>query len=126
MTPTDNQGSHHRNRSVSRPNYTQDLRTSTLMILTVTRVAPAHADEEAPELDPRIIPPCWALSPLDWHAHAIDSWADHPLGMWIARCGYRLSGGTPLYDVPQGQRCANCVKWSRTNEPSEQPSSSWA
>lgn len=55
--------------------------------------------------------PRWALCSLDWHAHAIDPYADHPLGLWIARCGHRLSGSTPLYDHPQGQRCASCVKW---------------
>jgi hypothetical protein len=62
-------------------------------------------DNALSEPDPLTIPPRWALCPLDWHAHAIDPYADHPLGLWIARCGHRLSGGTPLYDVPQGHRC---------------------
>jgi hypothetical protein len=31
--------------------------------------------------------PRWGLSPLDWHAHAINEWADHPVGLYIARAG---------------------------------------
>jgi hypothetical protein len=53
---------------------------------------------------PLTTPPRWALCPLDWHAHAIDPNADHALGRWITRCGHRLSGGTPLYDLPRGHR----------------------
>jgi hypothetical protein len=64
----------------------------------------------SPDPDPLTIPPRWALCPLDWLAHAIDAWADHPLGVWIARCGHRLSGRTPLYDLPQGQQCSSCAR----------------
>jgi hypothetical protein len=62
------------------------------------------------------IAPRWALCLRDWQAHAIDAWADHPLGLWIARCGHRLSGSTPLYDVPQGHQCPSCAQWSQTTE----------
>ncbi|HWR47010.1 MAG TPA: hypothetical protein VN327_05245 [Pseudonocardiaceae bacterium] len=31
----------------------------------------------------------WGLSSLDWHAHAIDEDADHPCGVYLARCGHR-------------------------------------
>lgn len=30
------------------------------------------------------------------------------MGVLVARCGHQLSGGTPLYDVSQGQMCALC------------------
>lgn len=65
------------------------------------------------DVDPLTIPPRWALSPLDWHAHAIDADADHPFGLWIARCGHRLLGGTVLHDTPPGSRCPTCTRWSQ-------------
>jgi hypothetical protein len=34
--------------------------------------------------------PRWGLSPLDWHAHAIDELTHHPIGVYVARCGHRL------------------------------------
>lgn len=86
-----------------------------------TRHQPHKADETT-EPDPLTTAPRWALCPLDWHAHAVDPYADHPLGLWIARCGHRLSGGTPLYDFPQGHRCPSCAKWSRMSESSGQSS----
>jgi hypothetical protein len=46
--------------------------------------------------------PRWGLSPLDWHAHAIDEYADHPHGVYVARCGHRLLMGTCLNDEPSG------------------------
>lgn len=113
MQTTDNHEGHHPSSDLNRPSHPQDLRTSTLTILTVTQVATTHADEEAPELDLLTIPPRWALSPLDWQAHAIDPWADHPLGVWIARCGHRLLSGTTLHDTPPGSRCPACTRWSQ-------------
>jgi hypothetical protein len=59
------------------------------------------------------IPLSWGLSPLDWHAHAIDISADHLPGVWIARCGHGLLAGTDLHDDPPGHRCASCVWWAR-------------
>jgi hypothetical protein len=121
---TDTQGTQHPGSEVTCPGLRQRLPTSTLTILTITRVIPgsvraiqAHGAGETPELDLRTIPPEWAVSPLDQHAHAVDAWADHPPGMWIARCGHRLSGGTPLYDVPQGEPCPRCARWSQATEP---------
>jgi hypothetical protein len=78
------------------------------------RVTDDRKDDEARDMDPLTMAPRWALSPLDWHAHAIDTWADHPLGLWIARCGHRLLGGTSLHDTPPGQRCPACARWSPT------------
>lgn len=34
-----------------------------------------------------------------------------------ARCGHQLSGGTPLYDLPQGQQCPSCARWSPMTKP---------
>lgn len=112
MQTTDNQEINHSSNDLSRPSYPQDLRTNTLMILTVTRVTTASTVEESPELD-LLTPPHWALSPLDGHAHAIDPWADHPFGLWIARCGHRLLSGTSLHDTPPGSRCPVCTRWSQ-------------
>lgn len=88
MRTTDGQGKHHRICDVSLPMHTQE---------------PPPWNAPA---DPLTIAPSWVLCHLDWLAHAVDAWADHPVGVWIARCGHQLSGSTPLYDVPQGQRCA--------------------
>jgi hypothetical protein len=64
-------------------------------------------------IDPPTVAPSWALSSFDWLAHAVDAWADHPVGVWVARCGHQLSGITPLSDMPQGKRCAGCDRWSQ-------------
>jgi hypothetical protein len=96
MQTADDQGKHHRTSDVGLPSHTQQ-----------------PPSWEYP-MDPLTVAPHWALCPLDWHAHAIDAGADHPLGIWIARCGHRLSGGTPLHDIPQGRRCPSCARWSPT------------
>ena len=120
---TDTQETQHPGSEGTCPGLRQHLPTSILTILTVIRVVAGsvraihdHAAEENPELDLRTIPPEWAVSSLDQHAHAVDAWADHPLGVWIARCGHHLLAGTPWYDVPQGKQCASCAKWSRSIE----------
>jgi hypothetical protein len=46
--------------------------------------------ESAGERHPVGIAPRWGLSSLDWHAHAVDKDADHPYGVYVARCGQRL------------------------------------
>ncbi|MGH3795439.1 MAG: hypothetical protein ACRDSP_11160 [Pseudonocardiaceae bacterium] len=51
--------------------------------------------------------PRWALSPLDYRAHAVDEYADHPWGVFIALCGHRLLAGD-LSDVPPGGLCVAC------------------
>ena len=99
MRTTDNHGKHRRTWDVSLPSKTQEV---------PPRTAP---------IDPMTVAPRWALCPLGWQAHAIDTWADHPPGVWIARCGHQLSGGTPLYDVPQGHPCPSCARWSTTTNP---------
>lgn len=112
MPSTDGPEIHHDSSEVSFDSPRQGLLTITLSLSGSVRVVHDHGAEEASELDLLTTPPCWALSLLDWQAHAIDAWADQPVEVWIARCGHRLSGGTPLYDVPQWQRCASCARWS--------------
>ncbi|MGH3771421.1 MAG: hypothetical protein ACRDRW_08515, partial [Pseudonocardiaceae bacterium] len=31
--------------------------------------------------------PRWGVSSLDWRSHAVDGDADHPYGVYVARCG---------------------------------------
>jgi hypothetical protein len=101
MTTTGGQGKHHRIHDVRLPSTTREPELPLWNSST----------------DPLAMAPHWALCPLDWQAHAIDAWADHPLGVWVARCGDQLSGGTPLYDVPQEPECPSCARWSTTSEP---------
>ena len=116
MHSTDDQASQHHTRDVSLPVQTQ---------LSAVKSAPDHSRHGADDyetarnndMDALMMAPRWALCPLGWQAHAIDAWADHPPGVWIARCGHQLSGGTPLYDVPQGHACPSCARWSRTTKP---------
>jgi len=98
MQTVNDQGKHHRTHEVGLFSHTQEPQSW-----------------EYP-MDPLTTTPRWALCPLDWQAHAIDTGADHPLGVWIARCGHCLSGGTPLYDAPQGHRCPSCARWSPNPE----------
>ena len=118
---TDTQGIQYSGGEVSYSSHGQGLLTITFSLPGFLRMAGEREREsstpECTDVDLLTIPPCWALSPPEWHAHAVDAWADHPLGVWIARCGHQLSGSTPLYDVPQGQRCAGCAKWSQATEP---------
>jgi hypothetical protein len=122
MHSTDNQGIQYRTSDLdlSLPSPAQESATEPV-IPGSRRGADDHEakgnEPGSPDTDPLTTAPRWALCPLDWHAHAIDAWADHPLGIWIARCGHRLSGGTPLYDVPHGHQCPNCARWSQTTEP---------
>ncbi|MDQ3274326.1 MAG: hypothetical protein M3Q39_04655 [Actinomycetota bacterium] len=51
--------------------------------------------------------PRWALSVLDFKAHAVDEDDDHPLGVFLAACGHRLLLGN-LHDTPPGGLCPGC------------------
>jgi len=70
---------------------------------------PDHLDGEPAEWHRAA--PSWVLSPLDWRAHAVDPAADHPLGVWIARCGHHVNAAAPLCAQPPGHRCPNCARW---------------
>jgi hypothetical protein len=50
----------------------------------------------------------WGLSVLDWQAHAVDPAADHPIGVYRARCGHLLMVVTELHERPPGAVCAAC------------------
>ena len=56
--------------------------------------------------------PRWGMSPLDCKAHAIDEDAEHPYGVYIARCGHRLLMGTNLHDEAPDWMCLSCLRWS--------------
>lgn len=51
--------------------------------------------------------PRWALSLLDFQAHAVDEHGDHPFGVFLALCGHRLLMGE-LHDNPPGGLCPGC------------------
>lgn len=67
----------------------------------------------APQPDPLSAHPQWGLSVLDGHAHAVDVSADHPDGVYVARCGHRLVVITRLHDEPPTRMCPACDRWSR-------------
>lgn len=48
----------------------------------------------------------WGLSILNFQAHAIDPLADHPVGVYRARCGHLLMVVTELCEQPPGRVCA--------------------
>ncbi|MGH3684522.1 MAG: hypothetical protein ACRDRU_20700 [Pseudonocardiaceae bacterium] len=56
--------------------------------------------------------PRWGVSALDWRSHAVDEDADHPSGVYVARCGQRLVRDTSLYDVAPGWMCLSCLRWT--------------
>jgi hypothetical protein len=117
MQTTDDQGMQHGIdvRDVRLPSHTPKPVIESLIPSAIRMAGERETeggDKGHPVPDLLTVAPSWAFCPLGWQAHAIDAWADHPAGVWIARCGYQLSGGTPLYDVPQGQQCASCAKWS--------------
>jgi hypothetical protein len=63
------------------------------------------------------IPPRWGLSSLDWHVHAVDEDADHPCGVYLARCGHQLRKANTLYDDPPSRICPSCARWSSRGTP---------
>jgi len=83
MHTTDNQQKQHHTRALSLPSPTPDPAMKPL-IPGSPRVTADRTDEGTSEMHPLTTPPRWSLSPLDWHAHAIDTNADHPIGLWIA------------------------------------------
>jgi len=50
----------------------------------------------------------WALSPLDYCAHAVNDPHNGPPGVMVARCGHHLPVGAGL-DVPRAALCPACV-----------------
>jgi hypothetical protein len=116
MQTTDEQEKHHHAHDVRFPRIAEEPAVESRFHSSL-RVTSDHEAKRNTEADALTMAPRWALCPLDWSAHAIDAWADHPPGVWIARCGHQLSGGTPLYDVPQGQECPSCARWSQASEP---------
>jgi hypothetical protein len=51
----------------------------------------------------------WGLSVLDWHHHAVDDRADHPVGVYKALCGHLLMMVTPLHTELYGRPCEACA-----------------
>ncbi|MGH3720709.1 MAG: hypothetical protein ACRDRI_18060 [Pseudonocardiaceae bacterium] len=72
--------------------------------------------------DPAIVPdtreghlrgaPRWGVSSADWRAHAVDEDADHPHGVYVARCGHQLRGAATLYDEAPDWMCLSCLRWT--------------
>ncbi|MBV9139693.1 MAG: hypothetical protein JO115_02020 [Pseudonocardiales bacterium] len=52
----------------------------------------------------------WGWSRVDGRAHALDSNAEHPALVSVARCGHRVLRQTTVFDVPQGPRCPSCAR----------------
>lgn len=52
----------------------------------------------------------WALSILDWRSHAVDEFADHPIGVYKALCGHLLMMVAELADGPGGKPCEACAE----------------
>jgi len=42
---------------------------------------------------------------------AIDEYADHPHGVYVARCGHRLRIAINPHDDPPGRICISCSRW---------------
>lgn len=51
----------------------------------------------------------WGLSVLDWHHHAINDRAVHPIGVFKAECGHNLMMITELRDEAYGRLCPVCA-----------------
>ncbi len=51
--------------------------------------------------------PRWALSLLDFRAHAVNPLDDHPFGVFVAFCGHRLLI-CELHEKPSGGLCLQC------------------
>lgn len=51
----------------------------------------------------------WALSPLDYRAHAVTDATGGPPGGMVARCGHHLPVAAGLDEVPRAALCAGCA-----------------
>ncbi|MGH3856303.1 MAG: hypothetical protein ACRDR6_22995, partial [Pseudonocardiaceae bacterium] len=56
--------------------------------------------------------PHWGVSSQDWQSHSIDEDAEHPDGVYVARCGQRLVKSTTLYGEAPGWMCLSCLRWT--------------
>jgi len=55
----------------------------------------------------------WGISVLDWRSHAVDPYANHPSGVYTARCGHTLMAVTQLHEQPGGRICPGCAGGGR-------------
>jgi hypothetical protein len=60
---------------------------------------------QRPGVPPVSPAPRWGLSPLDWHADAINELVHHPIGVYVARCGHRLMMLITLHESPPSRIC---------------------
>jgi len=51
----------------------------------------------------------WALSPLDFRAHAVTEHGNHPIGVLIAHCGHLLPMVVEIDAAPPGRPCPGCT-----------------
>ncbi|MGH3831829.1 MAG: hypothetical protein ACRDRS_15515 [Pseudonocardiaceae bacterium] len=68
------------------------------------------------ESHPVVGAPRWGVSAQDWQSHALDEGAEHPDGVYVARCGQRLAAGTTLYDEPPGWMCVSCLRHTQRGD----------
>lgn len=52
----------------------------------------------------------WALSPLDFRAHAVTEHDNHPIGVLIAHCGHLLPMVVVIDTAPPGAPCPACTR----------------
>ena len=52
----------------------------------------------------------WALSPLDFQAHAVTEHGNHPIGVLIAHCGHLLPMVVQIEATPPGRPCPACTR----------------
>ncbi|MGH3865216.1 MAG: hypothetical protein ACRDQ4_03595 [Pseudonocardiaceae bacterium] len=79
-----------------------------------------QSPESAGEGHPMVLAPRWGVSSADWQSHAIDEDADHPSGVYVARCGQRLRGAATLYDEAPGWMCVSCLRWTERGDTGEE------
>ncbi|MGH3808395.1 MAG: hypothetical protein ACRDRU_17590 [Pseudonocardiaceae bacterium] len=57
--------------------------------------------------------PRWGVSSLDYHSHAVDPGAEHPVAGFVAYCGQLVFRDATLYEEPPpgggtSRPCARC------------------
>lgn len=72
-------------------------------------VSPQRARPAQPHL-PAYSRQLWGWSQVDGCAHAIDPNAEHPVLVYVARCGHRLLRRSVLCELPGGPRCPVCIE----------------